>query len=228
MTTSTRTLTVAGLGAVPVTFTDAGSGRPVLLLHGGGGPVSVAGFGHLLSASGEARVITPVHPGFDAAPRPGRVVSIASLAAVYAELLHDLGLTGACVIGNSIGGWIAAELAVAQSAVTHNPVTHSAIADRRVSSVVLVNAAGLQTDAAPFVDFFALTLDQVADLSYFNPEAFRLDPATFSAERKAALAANRATLAVYGGTTMADASLLGRLSSISIPSLVVWGAADRI
>ena len=51
MSTMTRTLTVAGLGSVPVSFNDYGSGRPVLLLHGGAGPFSVTGFAELLSSS---------------------------------------------------------------------------------------------------------------------------------------------------------------------------------
>lgn len=218
MTTSTRTLTVGGIGSVPVTFTDRGTGRPVLLLHGGAGSFSVAGFAELLASSEPARVITPVHPGFDGTPRPDWLASVASLAAVYAQLLRDLGLSDVCVVGNSIGGWIAAELALAESAAP----------DRRVSSVVLVNAAGLQIDAAPAADFFSLTLDEVFDLSYFNPEAFRIDPAALPPERAAAMAANRGTLEVYGGKATSDPGLLGRLPRIGIPALVVWGAADRM
>ncbi len=218
MSTMTRTLTVDGLGSVPVSFTEYGSGRPVLLLHGGAGPFSVTGFAELLSSSGAARVIVPVHPGFDGTPRPDQLASIASLAAVYAELLRDLGLRDLCVIGNSIGGWIAAELALAESAAP----------DCRVSSVVLVNAAGLQVAEAPAADFFSLTLDQVFDLSYFNPDAFRIDVATLPDERKAAMAANRAALLVYGGQAMADPGLLGRLPAVTIPTLVIWGAADRM
>jgi pimeloyl-ACP methyl ester carboxylesterase len=218
MATTTQTLTVAGVGTVPVTFTERGSGRPVLLLHGGAGAFSVAGFAEQVSASEPARVVTPVHPGFDGTPRPEQLASIRSLAAVYAQLLRDLGLSDVCLIGNSIGGWIAAELALAESAAP----------DCRVSSVVILDAAGLQIDAAPIPDFFSLTLDQVFDLSYFNPDAFRIDPATLPDERKAAQAANRAALLVYAGQAMGDPSLLGRLPAISIPTLVVWGTADRM
>src|SRR5580700_10583036 len=140
MATTTTNLTVDGLGSVPVTFTELGSGRPVLLLHGGAGPISVAAFGQLLASSEPARVITPVHPGFDGTARPEQLASIPGLAAVYAQLLRELDLSDVCVIGNSIGGWIAAELALAESAAP----------DRRVSSVVLVNAAGLKIDAADY------------------------------------------------------------------------------
>jgi pimeloyl-ACP methyl ester carboxylesterase/quercetin dioxygenase-like cupin family protein len=216
--TETRTVNVTGLGDVPLTFAERGSGQPVLLLHGGAGAFSVASFADLMSSSGPARVITPVHPGFDGTPRPEELVSIASLAAVYAQLLRDLRLSDVCVIGNSIGGWIAAELALAESAAP----------DRRVSSVVLVDAAGLQIDTAPSPDFFSLSFDQVFDLSYFDPDAFRIDPATLTPERAATQAANRSALQVYAGTEMTDPSLLGRLRDVRIPALVVWGAADRM
>ncbi|MFY9891972.1 MAG: alpha/beta fold hydrolase, partial [Streptosporangiaceae bacterium] len=52
-------------------------------------------------------------------------------------------------------------------------------------------------------------------------------PAVLPEERRAAMAANRETLLVYGGA-MADPGLLGRLPAVSIPTLVVWGAADRM
>jgi len=216
--TRTTTVRVTGLGDVPVTFTELGSGQPVLLLHGGAGAFSVAGFANLLASSGPARVITPVHPGFDGTPRPAELASVASLAGLYGQLLRDLRLSDVCVIGNSIGGWIAAELAVAESAAP----------DRRVSSVILVDAAGLQIDAAPIPDFFSLTLDQVFDLSYFDPDAFRSDPAALPPERAAALAANRSALMTYAGSGMADPTLLGRLPEVRIPALAVWGAADRM
>src|SRR6185437_9637932 len=217
MSTATTQLTVNGIGPVPLTYTESGTGQPVLLLHGGAGPFSVAGFAALMTAAGY-RVIVPVHPGFDGTPRPPALTTITGLAAVYTALLRELDLAGVCVIGNSIGGWIAAEVALAESAA----------ADRRVRSVVLVDAAGLRIDSAPAADFFALTMDQVAELSYFNPDAFRVNLGALPAERAAAMTANRAALLEYAGAAMADPGLRGRLTGITLPVLVVWGAADRM
>src|SRR5579859_104980 len=121
MSTATAQLDVHDIGPVPVTYTDDGTGQPVLLLHGGAGPFSVAGFGALLSAAGY-RAIVPVHPGFDGTPRPAGLSTMAGIAHVYAALLRKLDLTGVCVIGNSIGGWIAAELALAESAAADSRV----------------------------------------------------------------------------------------------------------
>ncbi len=92
MTTTTHTLTTAGAGQVDVTVDEQGQGRPFLLLHGGAGPQSVAGFAGLLTTREHARVYTPTHPGFNGTPRPGGLTSIAGLAALYRELLEQLDL----------------------------------------------------------------------------------------------------------------------------------------
>jgi mannose-6-phosphate isomerase-like protein (cupin superfamily) len=122
------------------------------------------------------------------------------------------------VIGNSFGGWIAAEIAIAESAA----------ADRRVSSAVLVDAAGLKIDGAPVPDVSGLAPEQIAKLSYFSPEKYRIDPATMTDEQRTTRAANLAAMATYGGKAMADPTLAGRLPEITIPVLVVWGEADRM
>jgi pimeloyl-ACP methyl ester carboxylesterase len=210
--TTVVTVTVEGIGPVPVTVTERGGGRPFLLLHGGAGPQSVDGFADLLAAQG--RVIVPVHPGFGGTPRPEGLDSIRLLGRVYTRLLDELGLTGVTVVGNSIGGWIAAEIAL--------------LGSPRVSGVVLVDAAGLAIEDYPAPDFFSLSMDQVAELSYYRPDAFRLDLDHMPEAAKALMAGNRAALAVYGGPTMADPGLLDRLPDITVPVLAVWGEADRM
>lgn len=209
--TTTHTLALPA-GPVEVAVTDQGHGRPFLLLHGGGGPQTVAGFADLLAGTG--RVITPVHPGFGGTDRPAELTSVAGLAELYAALLAELDLTGVTVVGNSIGGWVAAELAL-----RHSP---------RVSGVVLVNAVGIAVPDHPIADFFSLTPDQVTGLSFHDPDRFRIDPATLPPAVQAALPGNRAALATYGGTTMLDPSLAGRLAAVTTPTLVVWGESDRI
>ncbi|MGW4210349.1 alpha/beta fold hydrolase [Lentzea sp. NPDC004789] len=197
-----------------VDLTAHGSGRPMLLLHGGAGPQSVLGFAERLATGGDTQVLVPVHPGFEGTPRPDGLTTIGGLARVYTALLDELGLTDVTVVGNSIGGWIAAEIAL--------------LASPRVARVVLVDAVGLDLPQAPIADFFSLTMDQVADLSYADPDAFRIDVASLPPQRQAMMAANRETLRLYGGTTMADPTLLGRLPSATTPALVVWGKADGI
>jgi pimeloyl-ACP methyl ester carboxylesterase len=182
-------------GDVPVTVTERGQGDPVLLLHGGAGPDSVTGFADLLAERFPYRVLTPVHPGFNGTERPDWLDSIGKLAEVYERLLVELDLTGVTVAGSSIGGWIAAELALA--------------AGDRVARLVLIDAAGLDSAEHPIVDFYSLTLDQVADLSWANPEGHRIDLSAMTDAQRAIMAGNRAALQAYGGQSMADPPWLG-------------------
>ena len=214
MATTTLTVTVDGIGAVPVSYGDRGTGPVFVALHGGAGPQSVTGFADQLAEAGPARVITPVHPGFAGTARPAGLDSVTGLARLYLRLLDELGLADVTVIGNSIGGWIAADMAVTGSA--------------RITGVVLVDACGIEVPGHPVADFFSLTLDQVAELSYHDPDSFRIDPGAMSAEQRAAMAGNREALAIYGGTAMADPGLRARLGQVSVPTLVVWGDSDRI
>ncbi len=213
MTTSNVELTIPGLGDVTVTVDDQGEGTPYLLLHGGAGPQSVAGFGALRRATGPARVITPAHPGFGGTPRPDWLATVPGLASVYRALLDRLDLRGVTVLGNSIGGWIAAELALTGT--------------DRIGSLVIVDGVGIDVPGHPVADAMALSLDQLAELSYYEPAKFRIDLDSLTPEQRAGFAANRAALAVYAGSMM-DQALLPRLAAITAPTLVIWGAADRI
>jgi pimeloyl-ACP methyl ester carboxylesterase len=215
MTTSaTLTITPGGVGPVAVSYSDRGTGRAMLLLHGGAGPQSVTAFADLLAEAERARVIAPVHPGFAGTDRPAGLDSPSGLARLYVALLDELGLADVTVIGNSIGGWIAAEIALTGSA--------------RIGGLVLVDAVGIEVPGHPVADFFSLTLDQVADLSYHDPDQFRINPATMSPEQLAVLAGNRQALADYTAAGMTDAALRRRLGRVSLPVCVLWGDSDRI
>jgi pimeloyl-ACP methyl ester carboxylesterase len=209
----TYTVQAARLGPVRVDVAEYGAGRPFLLLHGGAGPQSVTGFAEMLAAAG-SQVIVPVHPGFGGTTRPEYLHSMRGLALTYTCLLDELGLAGVTVVGNSIGGWIAAEMAIHASP--------------RVSAAVLVDAGGLAVEDYPAADFFSLTPDQVTDMAYYEPEKFRVDFGALPAQAKAAMAGNQAALRAYTAGGMTDPSLPGQLAAVRVPVLVVWGAADRI
>jgi pimeloyl-ACP methyl ester carboxylesterase len=217
MHTTTTTLHLDGVGAVPLTLDQHGDGRRAfLLLHGGAGPASMAAFAARLAASTpDARVLVPSHPGFGGTPRPAALSTIPQLAALYAALLGQLDVPHVTVIGGSIGGWIAAELAL--------------LAPARLARVVLVDAVGIAVDGHPVADVFSLSLDELMQLSYHEPARFRIDLSKLTDVQKAIAGGNRAALAVYGGQpTRTDATLLPRLAGVRVPTDVVWGAADRV
>jgi pimeloyl-ACP methyl ester carboxylesterase len=213
-TSTTHTISVPELGDVPVTVVDQGAGHPFLLLHGGGGPLTVEAFAaHLADEGAGRRVLTPIHPGFNSTPRPDALIDARGLAALYVALLGALGLEDVTVVGNSIGGWISAEMAILDSP--------------RVSGYVILDGVGIDVDGHPIVDFFSLTPAEVAQHSYYDPDRFGLDPSKLPPAVLETLTANRATLAIYGAN-MADASLRARLAGIHAEVLVAWGEADRI
>jgi pimeloyl-ACP methyl ester carboxylesterase len=214
MITNTYSVDLDGVGPVDVTVSEYGEGRPFLLLHGGGGPDTVARFGDTLAAAEQVRVLVPIHPGFGGTPRPEGLHSVRGLAALYVALLDQLGLDDVTAIGNSIGGWIAAEIAILNSP--------------RVSRAILIDAAGLEVPGHPVADFFSLTMDQVFELSFHNPAPFRVDPAMLPPTAQAIAAGNRAALSVYAGRAMTDPTLGGRLHDVTVPTLVIWGDSDRM
>jgi pimeloyl-ACP methyl ester carboxylesterase len=168
-------------------------------------------FAELFANTHPAWVITPIHPGFGGTARPTELHTIRELAALYVALLD---LSDVTVVGNSIGGWIAAELGLLESP--------------RVSGVILVDAVGIEVPGHPIADFFSLSMDQVFELSFHDPTAFRIDPASLPATAQLIMAGNRSALAAYAGTSMSDPSLIERLSTMKAPTLVVWGDCDRI
>ncbi|MCI4326024.1 MAG: alpha/beta hydrolase [Thermoplasmata archaeon] len=209
------TVRADGGGSVDVTVTDRGSGRPVWLLHGGAGPMSVAGFAQMLAERSGAHVYVPTHPGFGGTPRPDWLTSVPELARVYARLLETLDLHDVVVIGNSMGGWIGAELGL--------------LAPHRLGGLILVDAGGIDVPGHPIVDIFPLSLDEVVQLSWHNPAAFPKSPKPPTEAERAVLGGNRAALAVYGGNPPKNDPTLGaRLAKLALPTLVVWGESDRI
>jgi len=211
--TSTYDLDLPGTGTVDVTVHERDRSQPFLLLHGGAGPASVAGFGDLLAARKRARVITPNHPGFDNTERPDALHSVQDLACLYAALLDRLNVWDVTVIGNSIGGWIAAELALLNSP--------------RVSGAILIDAVGIKVKGHPVTDISGLSQPEIMALSFASPGRFA--PATDApGPTPEMVKANMAALFAYGGASMTDPTLLDRLRELDLPVHVIWGEADGI
>jgi pimeloyl-ACP methyl ester carboxylesterase len=214
MTSTVHTLALPS-GDLDVTVDDQGQGHPFLLLHGGGGPQTVAPFAGLLAGQRPARVITPVHPGFGGTARPDWLTDVPTLAQAYVQLLDELDLTDVTVVGNSIGGWITAEVAL--------------LGSDRISSVVLVNAAGIKVPGHPIADTFSITPAELSRLAFHDPAKFTVDPATLPEAARAVMAANRAALEVYSGPyVMEDPTLRERLAKVTHPALVAWGESDEV
>jgi pimeloyl-ACP methyl ester carboxylesterase len=191
---------------------EAGSGRPVLVLHGGGGPRTIAPIFERLA--GGAHVLAPTLPGWNGADRPERLATATDYADALLDHLRRADLTGVVVIGSSLGGWLTSEMAGRDR-------------DGRITGVVIIDGAGILVENEPIVDFFSLTPREVAERSWHDPDRFYVDPATIPAEQSEVQQANMATMAEVF-RSMYDPGLRVRLSEVTIPALVIWGDSDRI
>src|SRR3954463_14191377 len=197
------THTIALPSGLDLTIDETGpadAARTVLVLHGGGGPFTLAPIAAHYSA--DSRVLVPTHPGWNGTPRPDELRDIPSLAAVYLQLLADRGLTGVTVVGSSLGGWIAAQMAATDT-------------EGRIGRIVIIDGAGIEVPGEPVVDFTALSPREQAEHSWHDPDRFFVDPSTLPPERVAAQRANMQTMGVLTASHgMADPELQARLGGI--------------
>lgn len=212
----TRHIELSGVG---VELTVCGQGRPLLLLHPGhpAGRIDLkARIVQLLAE--KMRVIAPTHPGFGMGPAPAKLTTIDDLAYLYLDLMEAIELRDCIVVGLSLGGWIAAEMAVKTT--------------ERFSHVVLVNAVGIKAgnrETRDIADIYAITDKQLAELVYADPQAMSRNVRALPESELILMARSREATGRYAWTPyMHDPKLKGRLHRIQIPTLVLWGEADRV
>jgi pimeloyl-ACP methyl ester carboxylesterase len=207
------TISIAG---IDLELFERGQGDAILYLHGGGGVASDTGFLDLLAR--ERRVIAPSHPGFGKSSLPDWLDSVDDIAHIYLELMDRLGLTRADLVGFSIGGWIAAELA------TKTP--------ERLNRLVLIGPVGVKTgrpDKLDIPDVFAMPLEQLDKLRFHDPAKYAGGFAALSDEELYTVARNRETLALLTWEPyMHNPKLRHRLHRVNAPALLLRGASDGI
>jgi pimeloyl-ACP methyl ester carboxylesterase len=196
----------------------AGSGDPIVYLHGSG---DLGGWLPVHTRIAESfQVIRPDLPGFNRSAANPEISSVHDMSFALLDLFDTLGLDRVGVIGSSLGGWIAADLAT--------------IEPTRIQRLVLVDAAGLRPSGGFPVDMFTLSSEQILRKTYHDPEAVERALAAAAArdadeEQFALLLRNRAATAKLGWNPyFHDVKLPGRLHRITAETLVVWGAHDRL
>ncbi|MFJ3224398.1 alpha/beta fold hydrolase [Streptomyces sp. NPDC086783] len=192
--------------------------RTALVLHGGGGPRTVAPVVGRLAATLHA--LAPTHPGWEGTARPDSISTIAQLAAAYLERLLEHEKHDVVLVGSSIGGWIALEMAI--------QAAHDERYAGLIGAVVDIDGVGAEVEGEPVADFFALDARGLAEAAWHDPERGYIDPAGLTDEQRAIQQANGRTMSALAGTSMSDPTLLDRLGAVAVPTLVVWGESDRI
>ena len=208
-----KTLSVAG---AELELLDGGQGAPVLFLHSASGIEAGDPFLRLLAR--QRRVIAPSHPGFGRSALPDWMDSVDDFAHVYLEMMDKLKLTRVDMIGCSIGGWIANEIATK--------------APERINRLVLIGPVGVKVgpvDKLDIPDMFAMPQEKVAKLIFHDPVKYRPDLAAMSDEQVSIMVRNRETLALITWEPyMHNPKLKHRLHRVTAPTLFVRGASDGL
>lgn len=209
-----ETVTVAGCAIRMFRGGPRGSGEPPLVfLHGAGGHTGWMAF--LEELSTRFQVFAPEHPGFGQSDDPSWLDEIADLAYFHLDLLQALGLERVHLMGTSLGGWVAAEMAVRSTA--------------RLKSLTLVGAVGITADGEPIPDIFRMPVGENLRRFYADPERAERRLGNLAKADMDIVAKNRATVARLAyRPRFHNPGLAKWLHRIDVPTLLVWGAADGL
>jgi pimeloyl-ACP methyl ester carboxylesterase len=216
MLTTDQRRTVIHVSGMDIELERRGSGQPLLLLYGEEGLEPEAPFLEELAKNYE--VFIPSPPGFGNSERPDWISSLDDVSYIYLDLVEKLALKNAPVVGFSLGGWLAAEIATKD--------------DSFISKLVLVDAYGIKP-GGPFdrdiADFWSLHPSQVLKLKWHDTEKGKRDFPSMPEEKLTIVARNIESLARFcWDPFMHNPKLKHRLHRIKVPTRVIWGEHDGI
>lgn len=196
-------------------FRRGGSGAPLLFLHGANGVPAWLPFMEALSQRFD--VIVPEHPGFGASGMPEWLDNIGDLAFFYLDVIDRFGLKDVNLVGQSIGGWIALELAVRN--------------DTTLASLIVSAPPGIRIPGVRKADIFLWSPEEtIRNLFHdqsFAEKALAALPTTDEAQM--VVLKNRLTTAkIAWEPRLYNPHLEKWLHRISTPTLVLWGEQDKL
>ena len=189
-----------------------------MFLHGAGGHTGWMAF--LDELAGRFAVFAPEHPGFGQSDDPPWLDEVADLAYFHLDLLKALGLERVHLIGTSLGGWVAAEMAVRSTA--------------RLASLTLVGAVGITAERQDDPRHRSAcrttrTCGAITPTRNAPRAAAPISPARWPTRVMAVVAKNRATVTRLAyRPRFHNPGLEKWLHRIDMPTLLIWGEADRL
>lgn len=202
------------IGACRVSVLRGGAGDPLLFLHGAAGAGRWLPFMKLLAEKFE--VIVPEHPGFGLSETPPWLDNIGDLAYFYLDLIEALRLKNVHLLGNSLGGWIASEIAIRDQ--------------HPFRTLTLVAPAGIRVDGTPTADIFLWSREELTRNLFYNQNmAENMLNTPLSEEEQNIQLRNSITMAKLAWQPrLNDPDLKKWLHRIHLPTLIVWGDSDRL
>ena len=191
-----------------------GSGARVLYLHG---PQGMMGAEKALAALAKTcEVLAPDHPGFGRSDVPDWLDDVPDLAFFYLDLIEALGLGAVHVVGHSLGGWVALEMAVRST--------------QRITSLTLASPAGIRVIGVPRADMFICPPDELAQLLFAGDGWQQWNASlTGTPELQDIFDKNRfAAAKMCWQPRLFDPKLEKWLHRIDRPTRLLWGDADKI
>jgi len=204
------------VNAIKTELVQRGSGPPLVFLHP---ELGIAPGAPVLDAlAAKFSVTAPSLPGFGHTDLPRSYSTVDDLAYFTLDVLDTLDLRDVVLVGVSLGGWVAAEVATKSTG--------------RVRKLVLANPAGIKTGGPThrdMADIFALPQKELEAIAFHDTAHARFDPKEASEDEVYVRLRNReTTVLVSWSPYMYNPKLLGRLHRIKVPTLVLWGASDKI
>ena len=195
-------------------YRRGGSGTPLVFLHGASGAPVVLPFMETLARRFD--VIVPEHPGYGLSDEPEWLENIHDVAYFYLDFLAALKLERAVIVGNSMGGWMALEMAVRNTS--------------RIGSLVLVSPAGIRTDGAEPADIFLLSPEDMTRKLFYDQKyaEARLAAPVTPESIDLALKNRHTTARLAWEPRLHDPMLPKWLHRIDVPVAILWGKEDRI
>ncbi len=205
------------LAGSKVQVLKGGSGAPLLLLHGASGNPGWLPYHQALAQ--HYTVYAPSHPGYDRSERPAWIGTMQDMAHFYRQCIEDLGVAPVHVMGFSMGGWLAAELA--------------AMCPPYVRSLTLVGAAGLKPEVGEIAEILMVSQDVAKKLRFYDPSQVpdyeALVNRELTPEEQEGQWRNREmTSRLCWKPYFHNPKLPGYLRGLKTPTLLVWGQQDAI
>ena len=188
-----------------------GAGQPLLFLHGASGAPAIMPFMEKLASRFD--VLVPEHPGYGQSDEPEWLENIHDMAYFYLDFLKHLGLSGVTLVGSSMGGWIAMEMAVRDTS--------------RIKSLVLVSPAGVAAPGVQPADIFLMSPEDVVR-SLFVDERLAAARLAQPENLDISLKNRHTTARLAWDPRLHDPFLPKWLHRIDVPVKIIWGRDDKI